>query len=207
MKLAATTTSIVDEKESRFHEEGTMSEKTVNASRGTTMPLALDALLFLALVALTAANYGSLPDKIPVHFNFSGTPDGWSDKGLGAWMIPIVAVVMNLIFGGSMWVVRNKPAWVNVPRKAEFMALSADARAPINDMVARFVLWMAVLVEVLLIYIQAGMVAVALGAWKTLPVWPSFAIIGGFVVYISIMYVRISRAIRRANAAPISTPS
>ena len=95
--------------------------------------------------------------------------------------------------------VKNKPAWVNVPQKEAYVALSPEARAPVNDMLVRFLLWMAVLLGVLFLYIQVGMFAVALGQWKGLPLWPMLVITGGVVAYIIVLYVMISRAIRRAT--------
>ncbi|MBI3071343.1 MAG: DUF1648 domain-containing protein [Deltaproteobacteria bacterium] len=182
-----------------------MSESLSPSRTGAAIPMAVAAFLFVALVTMSVASYGALPEKIPVHFSLSGVPDGWSEKVIGAWFLPIVAVVMNLIFWGCAWIVRNKPTWVNVPRRAEFVALSPEARAPVTAMLTHFLAWIAALVEGLFIFIQAGMFAVAMGTWTLLPGWPFIGFIGVFVVYIVVMYVRIARAIRRATT--VSTPS
>ena len=51
----------------------------------------------LALVTgtfgLTGALYARLPPLVPTHFNFHGAPDGWMSREVGAWLLPVTALV------------------------------------------------------------------------------------------------------------------
>lgn len=51
-------------------------------------------LAVIALIALfTAANYASLPDRVPTHFGFSATPNSYGPKPM-IWLLPAIALVV-----------------------------------------------------------------------------------------------------------------
>ena len=45
-------------------------------------------LLLAALFIYTAAVYPALPDRMPIHWNIRGEPDGWADKRTACSMMP-----------------------------------------------------------------------------------------------------------------------
>jgi Protein of unknown function (DUF1648) len=45
------------------------------------------------LVGLTVKSYGSLPERIAIHFGMRGEPNGWGSRGF-ALALPIIGVVM-----------------------------------------------------------------------------------------------------------------
>jgi uncharacterized membrane protein len=45
-----------------------------------------------AVVLFTVAVYGSLPERIPTHFNFRGRADGWSSRPVGAFLLPGIMI-------------------------------------------------------------------------------------------------------------------
>lgn len=47
--------------------------------------------------AASGAFYGALPARIPVHWNLHGDIDGWMPKSMGAFSVPIVAVVVLVL--------------------------------------------------------------------------------------------------------------
>lgn len=51
--------------------------------------LATAALGSLSIVTL--AEYGSLPNPMPVHFDLAGRADGWGSPLVGAWLLPAVS--------------------------------------------------------------------------------------------------------------------
>jgi uncharacterized membrane protein len=55
-------------------------------------------------VALTAIVYARLPDPMPTHFGVDGRPNGWMPRAVGAWIIPLVSVVVAGLarVGGSL---------------------------------------------------------------------------------------------------------
>jgi uncharacterized membrane protein len=55
------------------------------------------AISFLIiLIALPLIYYNSLPDRIPVHFNGAGFPDGFGSKST-LWILPITAVFLYIL--------------------------------------------------------------------------------------------------------------
>lgn len=77
-------------------------------------------LVTLALIGgttlLTASLYGRLPVRIPIHFDIHGTPDGWMNKNLGAWLLTGTAL--------GFWLFLRVGARLLPPRWAERMATS-----------------------------------------------------------------------------------
>lgn len=54
-------------------------------------------LLFVAAALLfSAVVYGDLPDRIPTHWNFRGEVNGWSGRTIGAFLLPLMGVVVWL---------------------------------------------------------------------------------------------------------------
>ena len=51
----------------------------------------------LANIVLTAAAYGSLPDRIIIHWNAAGAPDGYSGK-LGVMIMPVASLILLGLF-------------------------------------------------------------------------------------------------------------
>jgi uncharacterized membrane protein len=60
--------------------------------------------LIVGSFALTGAVYARLPERVPVHFNIHGVADGWMDRGMGAWVLPLTTLVIwSLVrFGGLL---------------------------------------------------------------------------------------------------------
>lgn len=56
----------------------------------------LSLLLLIALVVLPAYYYGSLPDRIPTHFNNAGEADGFGSKSM-IWMLPAIGIAMYIM--------------------------------------------------------------------------------------------------------------
>ena len=56
----------------------------------------LQILLLLGMFAAGAYLYPQLPDRIPTHWSFDGTVDGWSGKAGGAGPAPLVALGLSV---------------------------------------------------------------------------------------------------------------
>jgi uncharacterized membrane protein len=55
-------------------------------------------LLFVAgALVFTAAIYGDLPGRVPTHWNIRGEVDGWSSRAIGAFLLPLMGVVIWLV--------------------------------------------------------------------------------------------------------------
>ncbi len=58
------------------------------------IPLLVIVVAFVA----SAAVYQDLPDRMPTHWNMSGEVDGWTSLPWGAFLIPVMLVVMLVVF-------------------------------------------------------------------------------------------------------------
>lgn len=84
-------------------------------------------VLFFALVLATLAqaawHYDRLPDRVATHFNGAGRANGWMSRGAHtAWHLATVGFVAVLI-QGIVWAGdRLPPEYVNLPRRAYWLA-------------------------------------------------------------------------------------
>lgn len=142
----------------------------------------------------------SLPDRYPMHFDATGTPDRWAGPGHGEWyLLPGIATFVQLMLFGAGALARfcalRAPKFVNVPAKAAFVQLPPAARvrclAPMVDLLAVI----AGLVSLLFARIMHGTWQVATGERATLAPWDALVFIGlilAAVTWLSIvMYRRV----------------
>jgi uncharacterized membrane protein len=54
-------------------------------------------VVVLAMLAFTAVVYGSLPERVPTHWNLRGEVDGWSGRRMGALLMPGLALGVWLL--------------------------------------------------------------------------------------------------------------
>ena len=149
--------------------------------------------------------FPQLPEKFPVHFNASGTPDGWSERGFMWFLLPILGLAIFCLFGVIMATIaplaRRSPGIVNMPKKDLWMKLSPEGRAATLAPTSAFLAFVIVLVELLFIFIMEGSGRVALGLATTLPPWPVFVFLALVFAALVPMYIATNNAvIARAQA-------
>ena len=54
-------------------------------------------LLIAIAVAVSLAVYSQLPDRVPTHWNARGEVDGWSSRAFGAFLIPVIMILMAVL--------------------------------------------------------------------------------------------------------------
>ena len=59
-------------------------------TRGARIFDALSLLVLAGTAAVTGAVYDQLPQRMPVHFDLHGNPNGWMDRPIGAWLLVAV---------------------------------------------------------------------------------------------------------------------
>ena len=57
----------------------------------------ITSLICLLPLIFSAAVYASLPDQIAIHWNSAGEADNYVNKAIGAFGIPVLFLVINLI--------------------------------------------------------------------------------------------------------------
>ncbi|MDX1934201.1 MAG: SdpI family protein [Capsulimonadales bacterium] len=55
------------------------------------------ALSILLTAGISFVLYPILPDRLPVHWDWLGRPDGWADKGVAAFLIPNLTAALLLL--------------------------------------------------------------------------------------------------------------
>lgn len=158
-------------------------------------------LFILATLAVlwigSAAMYGDLPDRIPLHFNFAGEPDRWGPKSAGMWfLLPMVATAIGVVMVAlSHWAAR-KPELINFPGKEDLLALPVERREPAIRHLVAMTDWIGVCVVVCLAVVQYAIYGAALGRSSSGMI-PAAVLVGcvGPLVAILIQSARINRTV------------
>lgn len=145
-------------------------------------------LAMLGVWGLAAWLWPGLPERIPMHFDFAGRPDGWVEKSVLVWFgLPALATAVSAVLGLLLpiWMVhlaRTNSRWLNVPRKDLFVQLPVEARVRAVAAPARWLTVLGCLVQGLFGWIVFGSSRVAVGAWDVLPATPTFVGVGAIVL-------------------------
>ena len=124
--------------------------------------------------------YGSLPDRIPTHFNGLGEPDGWGDKSSIFILLGITYFIHLLLRFLPVKPKKNSAAKNNDPEKVQTqIAISTDMKVELNTTIT-----------ILLSYILCASLWVVLGYQKGLGVWFT-------PIFLILVLFPIIRALRR----------
>ena len=88
-----------------------------------------------------------------------------------------------------------------MPDRERFRALPADARVRVVDAAHSPLYLLAVVLQLLFGWIVYASAQVALGIWRTLPIWPTLAFVGAIMVCVVGMMLVSTRAVLREAAA------
>jgi uncharacterized membrane protein len=111
--------------------------------------LIISSVIILGMLLLSLWTWGNIPDRpIPVHFDIEGRPDAYGSKFEGLMVLPLVALMANLLF---VFLPRIEPRAGNLLRSSK--AYSA--------------VWIATIAFLAVIY--GGAIAVVLGQSAKLP--------------------------------------
>ncbi|MCU0863328.1 MAG: DUF1648 domain-containing protein [Planctomycetes bacterium] len=163
---------------------------------------AMAAVWWLAIAA-----WPDLPDRIPLHFDAAGRPDGdaprspWLWFGLPAFATCLGAALGLILPGWTRAAARRNSPRLNMPDAIRFQALPEASRLRAVEPMAGALQCMALLLQGLFAWIVNGIAAVATGAASTLPSTPVFGFVAGIVATAGWMLVAIRRAVAREFAA------
>jgi len=118
----------------------------------------LQIAILLAPVAFCAALWDRFPDRVPIHWNLWGRPDGWSGKGVGLLFLPALNVAIAVLFA---WLPRLDPKL----RKASFSPdRMAAALGILRLAVTAFLSFVALLMAAAALGVAFNMTRVAMDA-------------------------------------------
>jgi hypothetical protein len=125
------------------------------AGKRSTFDWVCEAVAIAALagmIGLTAANWASLPEQMPVHFGASGKPDGWGSKST-LWILTLVNVGLYVV----MTLASRYQRLINLP-------IRVDRNAPeVQQLLRTMVIVLKMGLMALLLYIDWAMVNTGLG--------------------------------------------
>jgi hypothetical protein len=165
--------------------------------------LALHALTIAGLFAWSLTRQHQLPAELPIHFLSDGTPNGWTETSwLTALAMPLTALgLFVLIALGGVAVMRSArrhPRYLNLPRKAELLALPPERQAPVWRQLEALPAWLVLPPQGLLCWAQATIYRAAMQGGRGLeapPIWLFLAVEGAVL---AVAMICLTRAMRRA---------
>jgi uncharacterized membrane protein len=110
-------------------------------------------LLCAALVAFPVIHLHDLPERIPVHFNASGLPDGYGSRST-IFLLPVMGTILYIL----MTILSSFPGLYNYPVK-----ITPENAAIQFSLATRFMRILKVLIIILFLYISYQTVNTALG--------------------------------------------
>lgn len=132
-----------------------------------THRLAVPAVLVLLTLYMAVANYPTMPEQIPTHFNNSGIPDIWGPKSFsGVFSLPFLQITLYGILSGlALLFTRRKDIRdiINIPNRDK---LSTEQLEKIRAIIIDGMTVLNLLACTMLFYIQLGMVQVVRGNWS-----------------------------------------
>lgn len=115
----------------------------------------------LIMLIYSAASYGNLPERIPMHFNAAGEPDGFGGKKM-IWLLPVIGLVSYL----GMTLMNQYPHTFNYLVKIT----EENARYHYRT-TTRMIITLKAVIMALFAYLHYVTVQVALGKMTGLGAW------------------------------------
>ncbi|HOS40566.1 MAG TPA: DUF1648 domain-containing protein [Spirochaetota bacterium] len=110
----------------------------------------VNSMLLVAIFAFSVCVFDQLPNRVPVHYNFAGVPDRWTDTSMLGWLtVPLLFAGITALFYGIALTLpwfRKRPQWINMPEesKKRFLALDEEARGAALRGMAAYLYWFPV---------------------------------------------------------------
>ena len=171
------------------------------SNRGQLVHLCNLAIL-AAIFVFAFVTYNSLPERIPVHFNFAGNADRWTDKSMIAWLaMPLTSLGLTAVLYASSLLVawtKKHPNLLSMPNKEKFLALPAEIQEPIWQQMKNMLYWICLPTNIILLYTEYALYSMASGDSQTFNSMPLLALIGATTIVIFVLVFNLIRSIKRA---------
>lgn len=168
-----------------------LEEEPPSASIAPLVTLGLVVLAVAGMVAQVAVRWPQLPERIPVHFNAAGEPDGWAAKSLAqVLLLPALTLVVGGFIGLMALMLLHAKRSLRHPGSER----SAEAQRRFRVATSRFLCGITLFVTALLGSIHWGQMRTALGQAAGLGPWMiawGFGIAAyslGGVIYLMVRY-------------------
>jgi uncharacterized membrane protein len=167
--------------------------------RSTFIYLIGITLIILWVVSLKA--YSELPSRIPVHFNWDGTPNRWDDKTvLHFFLLPGIASLISTF----MLIISQYPQLYNFPQKEEVKTWPEEYKIPVYAVLNRMMYWVGFLIALMFLFIQIQIIQGAKSqSFQPANLWPMWilvAVITLLPIYYLVTLSRLVKETRRKRA-------
>lgn len=161
------------------------------------------AFAFLLGICEVFYFYPLLPERMAVHFNASGTADGWGTKDYFFLTVGTVFLLLLVIFGGLPQLLRHIPAsLINLPNKNYWLA--PERRAQTMDRLVNQLLF----VGAMALLLMDGIVYLCFRAnFSEKPVLQPEWLLAMIVVFIAINIVSTISLIRSFRRPSLNPPA
>jgi len=138
--------------------------------------------------------YSTLPERIPVHFNWDGTPDRWADKSIiHFYMLPGLATIISLF----MLIISRYPQLYNFPQKEEVKLWPPEHKKPVYAILNRMMYLIGLAISVLFLFIQIQVIQGAKSQnFTPSNLWPMWILVAGIVLLPIYYLVQVSRLVK-----------
>ena len=156
-------------------------------------------LLLAGLWLFSLWAWPNLPERIPMHFDFHGNPDRWAAGSSYEWfLLPTVAsVLVALLLAPAIAMPRIPVGTINLPNKKAFLQLPRERQLAVLGKVSVMLYSIALLPNLLMLYLQVTIYRVAQGASSGLSAVPVLAVTVAALLGTALWVVHLSRAIDR----------
>lgn len=189
-----------------------MSPSMSRASQSSWLWLVHAFNLLFLLGVTTRGLYGwrRLPERVPIHFNFQGVADRFTEKGPEfalIFVMPWFMVGLLYAMRAAMGYFLKHPDQANLPRSIR--ALPAERQVPVLFALQDLLLGCATAANLALGMVAWGALQVGLGVYQQLPSWTTFpwlVLLAVVVIGGAARLIAVAAGVLRARGAPDCEP-
>jgi uncharacterized membrane protein len=167
----------------------------------TRLRVIIVAAIFFIGLAFTFYYYPLLPERIPVHFGESGAPNGWGPQKMTIIIYSSVQTVIVVAYFLILALVSNvNSALSGFQRKRQGITVEDQKR--INAIGISILDWTMIWVMILVVYLQAQSISVALGRSQVFGGAPKViiaVIFGGVAFFVVRLFREQIRLVRESK--------
>ncbi len=149
-------------------------------------------------IALTILLSRFLPDRVAIHFNISGQPDGWASNGMNTVFFSATFLILNALFAGIALLMKKIPvSLINMPNREYWFA--PERRAASAYVLGTFFAELCFFLNIFL----SGILLMTFFANRTqgqLPPAIMFSWLGVFLIFVVLWIVHLLKAFRLPKA-------
>ncbi|HLO48622.1 MAG TPA: DUF1648 domain-containing protein [Kamptonema sp.] len=164
--------------------KGSRNSRPVLSIPRSPLELALEVVGAVGILCscwIIFQSWDALPQRIPVHFGFSGRPDAWGDKA-AIWILPAVAAFFDVMLA----LLGNYPHTFNYP-----VAITEENARVQYELARSLLAWLKVEMIWLFAWILWEQIQVSLGKEETLSVG---LVLGIIIVFLGTVGVYFRKA-------------